>query len=969
MADKNTYLKYKRDQRLLTYWIIHASNEIIKTLPSDEPVTANTTGEVSLATLKSLSKLIADHIKPIPITIFLLFQSIIEARKETHGFFQRIVASNPDPDIQKSNDSHKHWIDGLTDAFNALGGESWMSTQRVKPGVADEDQEKVIFSNAFSILSLDEKVTEDREEDEEDDSDDAEQATVVTKAVRLKKPSKKGKKGKRGQKSKKTKIAESIRSLDVTPLECYRIIGDETGTVSDYMMAVYSLAKQWIRLRHYLQGVWRQVAYDGLNSAVAAALSNIAIAMIKDTQNQIFVDFPEHDSFDVVTKTITLGDVNNAQGIFRVQVHNISVGGHSELAGKSDVDVKEEFMIHCYQDLVDFITDFQKTRSGKPTKSLLKEIRDWSPTFDLQQATEEQRLKWRRCYTINWLYDLVNVNSSVVTQRGQDIPLESVDWSVTGPWNAYRRLFGINEFAGDITHLAVQKPGTRFLPKILPHHVFQLQCIVDSMAVSRGWFINFLKGHSLLTPASQFRPRRDLDLFMDRQKQNPDAGFCSGIDVLLQCLQHDSILHDDPDRHKNTKWVLHKLQNDFVGWLGESKYMHGLPNISPSRFSTTNWNGLWEYSPFLCGAGLMEALELTYGAGLALWDHVHEPICIFHLYNMLVKKGYITEPGSLYAAFQVLFEDSFFAGGKAPTSDFQQAFQAQIGVSSSRRETFRQRAFRRLVAQAPSDFYSILDGSRNRFFKDKSLLQAYRMAGWVPDRIPDEQVPLPSALGSIRLSEVKQVIDPVTKQISLEDTELVKHARSIGMSDAMVMHTISDLLSKMICNEDSESLDSIRAKSSNRHTNRPLPEEASQTPSLNKHHIGVESYLEGLKLDLINDVYGLSPRSSVNYMSVLARFMLLFAQIEKELRSLRNSSWVEAYERNSSMARDKRLSFTGIALGGKDKECLQVIADAFQNRRAAFMDHVYWNDLEDHTTDNKTGIRYPHGPPEGCTVA
>lgn len=54
MADRNTYIKYKRDQRLLVYWIAHTSNQIIKT-SFKAPVAVNTTGEVSLATLKSLS--------------------------------------------------------------------------------------------------------------------------------------------------------------------------------------------------------------------------------------------------------------------------------------------------------------------------------------------------------------------------------------------------------------------------------------------------------------------------------------------------------------------------------------------------------------------------------------------------------------------------------------------------------------------------------------------------------------------------------------------------------------------------------------------------------------------------------------------------------------------------------------------------------------------------------------------------
>lgn len=124
--------------------------------------------------------------------------------------------------------------------------------------------------------------------------------------------------------------------------------------ITDYLMAVYSLVRQWADLRYYLQGLWRQVAYEGMNSAVAAALSNIAIAMIKDTQSQIFVDFPGHDSFESIMNTITLGDPDMAQGRFRVQLFRLAPDGTSEIAADTHIDVKEELMILCYQDLVNF---------------------------------------------------------------------------------------------------------------------------------------------------------------------------------------------------------------------------------------------------------------------------------------------------------------------------------------------------------------------------------------------------------------------------------------------------------------------------------------------------------------------------------------------------------------------------------------------------------------------------------------
>lgn len=205
----------------------------------------------------------------------------------------------------------------------------------------------------------------------------------------------------------------SSPDLQEVPFESYRIIEDESGMVTDYLMAVYSLTRQLIELRHYLQGIWHQVAYQGLNSVVAANLSHVAIAMIKDTEFQIFVDFPGHDSFDTIMQTLTRGDSDGAQGMFfDLQAGQHKPDGTHGMSAQYDLDVREEFLLHSYQALSDFIIDYQKTRSGKPTKAMLRSIQNWDPNLDLQRATKEQRLKWRRAYTINWLYDLVNVYSS-----------------------------------------------------------------------------------------------------------------------------------------------------------------------------------------------------------------------------------------------------------------------------------------------------------------------------------------------------------------------------------------------------------------------------------------------------------------------------------------------------------------------------------------------------------------------------
>jgi hypothetical protein len=360
------------------------------------------------------------------------------------------VSKKPDPEIERSNASHKRFIDVLTEAFAALGGEVWIETQKATTEALDgEDLEEIVFRNTFSSLDLDE--TNDGEEENNANEDPEGPSTNDPINHQKKKTTGKGKNRKRGRKDKgKPKPAAKEPSLDEVPLESYRIIEDESGLVTDYLMAVYSLVREWIELRHYLQGLWREVSYGSLNSAIAGEVSNVAIAMVKKTQSLIFVEFPGHDSYETVMKTITRGNVEKAQGMFHVAIHRVGPDNKTiEKVHEMDVDVKEQFLIHTYQALLDFVTDFQQTRSGKPTKRVLSEIRNWDPNFDLQRASREQRIKWRRAYTINWLYDLVNIFSSIVVQRNtmkrQNIVLETVDWSTSGPWDKHRRLFGLND--------------------------------------------------------------------------------------------------------------------------------------------------------------------------------------------------------------------------------------------------------------------------------------------------------------------------------------------------------------------------------------------------------------------------------------------------------------------------------------------------------------------------------------------
>ncbi|KAJ5361615.1 hypothetical protein N7541_002459 [Penicillium brevicompactum] len=214
MADRNTYLTYKRDQSRLVHWILQTSAEIIQQHPSEAATAINSTGVVSLTTLQSLSALIAKDPYPIPATIFRLFESIIDARKKTHDIFLKVATSAQESKIQNGNESHKHWIDGLTIAFHALGGKPWEAGKTSHGDAPDEDEEKVIFTNKFSTLSPDNNTkAEDQEGMTAHGSDDgvtdvAAQASFDTPTMRPKrKPHKKRKHGKKGKNPKSESTA------------------------------------------------------------------------------------------------------------------------------------------------------------------------------------------------------------------------------------------------------------------------------------------------------------------------------------------------------------------------------------------------------------------------------------------------------------------------------------------------------------------------------------------------------------------------------------------------------------------------------------------------------------------------------------------------------------------------------------------------------------------------------------------
>ncbi|KAL2122712.1 hypothetical protein VTJ04DRAFT_3167 [Mycothermus thermophilus] len=305
MTPRNSYLEYKRDTSKILYWIIHTSNSIIKAMPEVETgdgdegaLKVNTTGQITVDNLVSLSRLIAKHVGKAPSVILNLFRSVIHARTTTHEAFQKLEAENPDPRIAKSNETHKYFIDALTDAFHALGGKDWeasLSKDSIKANVDDaievkDDIDRLLLSNRFGALDLGQTA-----DDSDEENSDREAGNTNPRRCQQPRPGRGKKKRKQGKKSKKRQSGSGakVSELDGIPLERYRLIQDTDGIQADYLMAIESLISSWIDLRVYLQGLWHECATAGLNTAVAGTVAQAAISMIKREATDIFLDFPD----------------------------------------------------------------------------------------------------------------------------------------------------------------------------------------------------------------------------------------------------------------------------------------------------------------------------------------------------------------------------------------------------------------------------------------------------------------------------------------------------------------------------------------------------------------------------------------------------------------------------------------------------------------------------------------------------
>ena len=89
---------------------------------------------------------VAKYTDTIPSITHRLLRVVIEARKAGHALFLRIASKTQDPEIERSNASHKKFIDTSTAVFNPWVEKYGLREQILKPNLTKSTIKRNICS-------------------------------------------------------------------------------------------------------------------------------------------------------------------------------------------------------------------------------------------------------------------------------------------------------------------------------------------------------------------------------------------------------------------------------------------------------------------------------------------------------------------------------------------------------------------------------------------------------------------------------------------------------------------------------------------------------------------------------------------------------------------------------------------------------------------------------------------------------
>lgn len=525
-----------------------------------------------------------------------------------------------------------------------------------------------------------------------------------------------------------------------------------------------------------MRNIWRQVGLGQLHCAVAGALSNMTIGMMRSLQYELAMDYPTCTHFrEIINQLVRNGnyEVIGATAPSNTTAKSKVTSKQVALNEKGGMGVIEEWLLlTTHNDLVSFITDYRKNRNGKPSSTFAK--MNWNPNFrDTQftlatEMTPQNIRKWKADYTVSWLYDLVNTYAMgrLVKGNSQMQNPEKLDWNIEdsgkSEWTN-RPLWGPMDFARDLTVLAMQKPGTPIVSELKPHHILQLQIAVDSMFCAKRWVAQDVPpidcfGSTSSTLVWDFAN----DVVEIRRFREQ---WTKATELLLEEFKKDRDRKGDPTEWSHPIIYLDTMMNEAF-LLGKSP-LEFLPEAPRSLFSKSSKNGLWLYSPYLCGTGMVEMLNMSYDWGTKCWDRSGYMQGFFHLYNMLLQNGHIKKPIHLVEGVIDIFKDDIFRGRKRPTTKFFDAFKLSIDIRAQYLVDSTKLRRRKGGAQTEGSIFRDKGKPNDHsLYTKQSKLFALSQANWLVSKLDHSKFPLLAAPTHSATGSLEALKSDLTEEIA-----------------------------------------------------------------------------------------------------------------------------------------------------------------------------------------------------------
>lgn len=416
------------------------------------------------------------------------------------------------------------------------------------------------------------------------------------------------------------------------------------------------------------------------------------------------------------------------------------------------------------------------------------------------------------------------------------------------------------------------------------------------------------ENHLRELPPQDFSPTSLLDKFLG----DDNTGFLSGVQALQEELKNavtDS--YHTGFAIRDAQGLLSRYADQARLWLGKSD--SALTSEKPSRFARFNPNALWEYNPFLCVVGLMEALDISFRLSMVVWEFMVVP----ETYMFITLQRFVLQQRMRSVPRDDLLVQLTAASSPATRKNPDQPARNSPQADKRRTDKGVKKAIKALNGTG-CDIRSALRVHEHDYFGRMSKLMLYRDCNW-----------------------------DTTKVIQNDDAQNT-------IMEMLTPHWEKDKLA-VRSNED-ESLTFIKQNLDDldETSGRPVASKVSDIDLVpaSQVRVGGSEYgpcgigqLVAGEVDMVTDICGLRPLSGLDFMRVSLAFTRLFEAIEQRLEKLQNPLYLRYRDMRTKLARFRLVSGMMEKHPGSE-EALVVVEEELDKAKMSVFQFTYWKQLD-----------------------